>query len=663
MIDTENHTESSPGPAFETILLVDDEKSIRTVLSISLQDSGYHVLTAKNGQEALRIFQENKPSIVLTDIKMPGITGTELLRKIKSQSPDTEVIMISGHGDMDLAIESLKHDATDFITKPINDAALEIALKRANERIAMRRQLKAYTENLEALVREKSAKLVEAERAIAVSRTIEGLSSAIWEMAGDMEGGIKYFNEMPCNVSIHDKEMKIISTNKLFLEKFGDKVGHDSWEIYGKESITRDECPAGQTLLTGKGQRSREIIKTRDGVETPVIVYTTPIRGKKGDIELVLEISADIMELKHLQERLQQTEQNYRQLFDEVPCYITVQDKNFNIIAANKRFKKDFGDTKNAYCYNAYKKQSDPCRNCPVAETFKDGKPHHSEMVVTAKNGEQYNLLVSTASISNSLGEVNQVMEMATDITQIRKLQDHLSSLGLKIGTISHGIKGLLTGLDGGMYTLDTGFSKENKEKIEEGWEITKLMVKRIRSMILDILYYAKERDLQWEYIDALSFARDVAFTVEPMMKQYDIEFICDFHPHASSFEIDAGVVRSALVSMLENAVDACKENKTAKKKIVTFRLKQEAQQTVFVISDNGIGMDKETKEKLFTLFFSSKENRGTGLGLFIADKIIQQHGGKITVESELNIGSTFTITLPQKIPNHLKTKSSFSRS
>jgi len=140
-------------------------------------------------------------------------------------------------------------------------------------------------------------------------------------------------------------------------------------------------------------------------------------------------------------------------------------------------------------------------------------------------------------------------------------------------------------------------------------------------------------------------------------MKKYDIEFICDFQPHARSFEIDAGVVRSALVNMLENAVDACKENKNSKKKKVVFRLKQEEKQTVFTISDNGIGMEKETKENLFTLFFSSKENRGTGLGLFIADKIIQQHGGKITVESDLNVGSTFTITLPQKIPNHLKKK------
>jgi len=660
MDHTENKLPPALDPVIQTILLVDDEESILKVLSISLQDSGYHVLTARSGQEALQIFRETHPSIVLTDIKMPGITGIELLREIKTENSDTEVIMISGHGDMDLAIECLKHDATDFVTKPIHDSALEIALKRAEDRIRMRLQLKTYTENLEALVEEKSARLLEAERVMAVTRVVEGLSSAIWDMNGDREGGIEYFNEMPCHVSLHNKEMKIVSINKLFQDRFGDKVGQDSREIYGGKYSNQDECPAGRTLRTGKGQRSREIIKSVDGVEIPVIVYTTPIRGKEGGIELILELSADIMEVKQLQEKLRQTEQNYRQLFDEVPCYITVQDRNYTIIAANKQFKDDFGDTENSYCYHAYKKQSDPCQNCPVAETFKDGKPHHSEMVVTAKDGEQYNLLVSTAAISDSLGEVTQVMEMATDITEIRKLQDHLSSLGLKIGTISHGIKGLLTGLDGGMYTLDFGFSKENKEKIEEGWEIVKLMVHRIRSMILDILYYAKERNLQWEFIDSLSFAKDVAFNVEPLMAKNDIEFLCEFHPHARFFEIDAGVVRSALINLLENAVDACMANKTEKKKKVIFRLIQENKHTVFTISDNGVGMDKDTKENLFTLFFSSKDNRGTGLGLFIADKIIQQHGGKISVESALKRGSTFTITLPKKIPDHLKKKDSY---
>jgi YesN/AraC family two-component response regulator len=104
----------------EKILLVDDEEGIRKVLGISLSDIGYTVFTAENGKEAFKIFEEVDPSIVLTDIKMPGMDGIELLKKIKDTSPNTEVIMISGHGDMDLAIKSLKYEAVDFVTKRRN---------------------------------------------------------------------------------------------------------------------------------------------------------------------------------------------------------------------------------------------------------------------------------------------------------------------------------------------------------------------------------------------------------------------------------------------------------------------------------------------------------------------------------------------------------------
>ncbi|MGD8519587.1 MAG: hybrid sensor histidine kinase/response regulator [Desulfobacterales bacterium] len=173
----------------KSILLVDDEKGIRKVLGIALSDLGYEVFTAENGVEALRIFDDVKPPIVLADIKMPEMDGIELLRRLKQESPDTEVIMITGHGDMDLAIKSVKYEATDFVTKPINDEVLEIALNRAQERIAMRSKLNEYTQNLEQLVQEKTKKLVEAERMAAVGQTVTGLSHAIKNITGGLKGG------------------------------------------------------------------------------------------------------------------------------------------------------------------------------------------------------------------------------------------------------------------------------------------------------------------------------------------------------------------------------------------------------------------------------------------------------------------------------------------
>jgi len=170
-------------------MIVDDEEGIRIVLGIALTDMGYIVHPAESGEQAIELFRKIRPAIVLTDIKMPGMGGIELLQALKRENPDVEVIMMTGHGDMDLAVKSLKYEATDFVTKPIRDEALEIALKRAQERIATRKQIRDYTENLEFLVREKTLKLIEAERLAAVGEAIAGISHSIKNIVGGLKGG------------------------------------------------------------------------------------------------------------------------------------------------------------------------------------------------------------------------------------------------------------------------------------------------------------------------------------------------------------------------------------------------------------------------------------------------------------------------------------------
>jgi PAS domain S-box-containing protein len=138
----------------DKLLLIDDEPDILRVLSMSLKADGYDVVSASNGTDGVAAFEKERPDIVITDIKMPGMDGIEVLRKIKALNADTEVIIITGHGDIENAIEALKHGASDFINKPVRDEALSIALRRAREKFDIRQQLKEYTTDLERKVDE-----------------------------------------------------------------------------------------------------------------------------------------------------------------------------------------------------------------------------------------------------------------------------------------------------------------------------------------------------------------------------------------------------------------------------------------------------------------------------------------------------------------------------
>ncbi len=500
----------------EKILLVDDEEGIRKVFGIILRDMGYEVLIAENGREALDIFPVEQPPIVVMDIKMPGMDGIQVLRRLKHENPECEVIIITGHGDMELAIQSLQYEATDFITKPIDERLLARALRKAHERILIRRQLRSYTENLEDLVQRKTEKLAHA---------------ATLASAGDTE--------------------------------------------------------------------------------------------------------------------------TYRHLFEELPGYVTVVAPDFSIKAANRLFRKDFGYDPGGdgvvRCHELLKGSDEPCLDCLVEQTFEDGRSHQREMKLTARNGARLDLFAWTSPLPPSETDLDGVMLMAMDISQVVDLKDRLASLGLMIGSVSHGIKGLLTGLDGGLYMIDSGVSREDTGRINEGVATVRVMADRIRSMILDILYYAKERTLEKAPALVGDFMEAVAAVVAPKAGKLGIDFRREAEPALGerSVEIDADQLSTALVNILENAFEACQADAAKETHEVSFRAEAADGAVVFQIADDGIGMSEETRSHIFTLFYSSKGSHGTGIGLFVARKIVQQHGGTIEVESRPGVGSRFRIVIP----------------
>jgi signal transduction histidine kinase len=548
-------------------------------------------------------------------------------------------------------IEDLKDLAAGFILKPLNPHLVDGLLDRACERGAQRRRLRELPKEVTHRVERRCAQQLEAERFITVKQLVDKLSTFIGRIARDVEGGVRYFNEMPYFVSIHDRRGRVLAANRPCRLFLGRRAGDDSWTVYDGRSGTAEGCPVGRTLSTLSAQESRETLRYRSGAKVPVIVHTAPIYNNDGEIELVLEVSAGTQDVDQLRDELQTTQQRYQLLFDAVPCYVAGLNRHLAFTTANRLFVEEFGDRTGARFRDLFLIDDDAFAASPIDKTLKEGKPFHGEMDLTGPNGRRYNMLVWTAPMVTAAGKLMQVLVIFLDITQIRELQSNLASLGLMIGSISHSIKGVLTGLDAGVYLLNKGLSKRDDAQAQSGLEIVRNIAERIRKMVLDILFCAKERELQYARVDIRRFAEDVVQIVTPYFSSKNVELACEFESNLGFFEVDAAMLQSAIINLLENAADACAAEGSAKTHRTVFHVEANAEVVGILVEDNGIGMPPEQLKHLFTVFFSTKGSKGTGLGLFITDKIIRQHGGTITADSAVGRGAKFGILIPRRPP------------
>ena len=458
----------------------------------------------------------------------------------------------------------------------------------------------------------------------------------------------EYWEEMPCYLSVHDREFRIIDGNRRFREDFGESIGEYCYKVYKGLDEVCPNCPVEATFEDGRSHGSEQLLTTQGGRPTPVMVHTTPIRDDAGEVVAVMEMHTNILEVKHLQDELERSQARLSQLFEEVPCFITVQGPDRVIRHANRAFKETFGlDAVGKTCFEMYKAREEQCLVCPSQRTLDTGESQHHEEVLIAANGDKLNALCTTAPLKNADGEVEAVMEMCVDITEMRELQDQLTSVGLLVGSISHGIKGLLTGLDGGIYMVNSGFEKDKPERVKKGWDMVQRNVGRIRSMVLDILYYAKDRELIVEDVDLPKVTAEIREGLQKKASDLDVEFVVDVTPEVGSFPGDVQAIRAMLLNLLENSLDACRSDRHQDRHTIRLAARRAAPWMIVEVEDNGIGMDRETREKAFSLFFSSKGLKGTGLGLFISNKIVDKHGGDITVDSEPGRGTRFLVRLP----------------
>ncbi len=486
-----------------------------------------------------------------------------------------------------------------------------------------------------------------------VSTNITAIKTLQQELERAKRDFRRLFDIVPCHISIQDRDHRIIESNTMFKQDFGEGDDLLCYQAYKHRDTVCPECPVEKSFADGEIHHSEGGVVTKDGRRAVMMVSSMPIRDRQqGGIGAVMQVGTDITEIKTLQQELERSRQDYKHLFNMVPCYITIQDRHFRIISSNDLFRQDFGDCLGRHCYRAYKGGEGICPECPVARTFEDGQVHSSEELVITKDGRQAAMMVSSTPVLDDDGNIAAVMEVSTNVTEVKRLQV-LATVGLAVTGMAHRIKNILMGLEGGIFVVNTGFEEDDQAAVGEGWDMVVRNVERISHIAKDLLFCSKERHPELEPgISPKAIARDVYGLFRPRMQGEGVELRLDLGEADDSGVFDKTAIGNLIANLVANAFDACRfdPNSRQKRHVICLRCDRDDTGNVIIeVADNGAGISEEDKPRVFDTFFSSKGTEGTGLGLLVVQQVAREHEGTVDFETEEGKGTTFRVVLPHR--------------
>jgi len=586
----------------------------------------------------------------------------------------------------------------------------------------------------------------------------------------DLEHRSKLFDEIPSGVFVVDRSLDIVDHNRAFGEMFGASCGQRCYEVLKGREEPCPVCAAEETFADGKERVLEQKGVDKRGLSVDCLVQLTPIRNGSPDVEFVAAITTDLTATK-----LRENEN--RTLFEKVPCYVAVINRDLRVVRANERFRKTFGEPMGEHCYRLFKKRGEKCADCPVESTLQDGSSQSVHNVGTGRDGNPTHYLALTAPLLRNEDEITHVIHMSLDTTEVHDLEtqlhqadamreallgnsldaivvfdaqkriqlvnpaaerlwkhpadsligrkapphmipaplrrvlngkkdwdlqhdaevttrtgekvavraaavtlphegqpigsavmvhdlrevkalekgkmeaERLAAVGQTVAGLAHGIKNILTGLEGGMYVTSSGLKKKDDERVRQGWGMLQRNISRITGLTKDLLAFSRGDPPHPKHIDPEPVVAEVVELFRENAVQHGITLTSEIQPGIGKVWMDPEGLHTCLANLISNAMDACmvSENRDC---AIGVRLREENGSIILEVTDTGCGMDYELKQKVFTSFMTTKGKGGTGIGLLITRKIVQQHGGDVTVSSEPGQGSTFRLEFPrQRLP------------
>lgn len=223
---------------------------------------------------------------------------------------------------------------------------------------------------------------------------------------------------------------------------------------------------------------------------------------------------------------------------------------------------------------------------------------------------------------------------------------ERLAAMGQTIAMLSHHIKNILQGIRGGSYLIEEGLKSDTPDVVRKGWTIVEKNQEKISNLVMDMLSFSKEREPEM----VAATLNDVVSDVVELMQSraHDLGVTLEWEPADTIPQLmfDPEALHRAILNVVTNAIDASGDVESPLVKVTTG-MSPDEKYTFVAVEDNGEGIAEDDVNRIFSVFESRKGARGTGLGLPVSQKILQEHNGDIQVTSQLGVGSRFVLQMP----------------